>query len=127
MTGATDMPEHIVTDHVGNQALIEPNVSTLHQSRIPRQPLAVLDRVGVETQEGLAGFIPASTDLSGQDIDRPEDSMEDLDLEQRGLEWWDLTFAEAGFAHFEGLEPLSGFWGEGTVPEQTLSGVSMKK
>lgn len=37
--------------------------------------------------------------------------MEDLNLDQQGLEWWNLTFAEAGFAHFEGLEPLSGFFG----------------
>lgn len=87
----------------------------------------MLDRVGVETQEGHAGLIPVSTDLSGPEIDRPEESLEDLNLDQRGLEWWDLTFAEAGFAHFEGLEPLSGLWGEGTVPEQTLSGLSMKR
>jgi hypothetical protein len=73
--------------------------------------LATIDSAGVGAQEGLAGFTPISTDLRGQDIDQPKDSMEDLNLDQQGLEWWNLTFAEAGFAHFEGLEPLSGFLG----------------
>ncbi len=84
------------------------------------QPLATIDRAGVGAQGGFGGFTPISTDLSGQDIDQPEDSVEDLNLDQQGLKWWDLTFAEAGFAHFEGLDPLTGFWGgEGTDPEQT--------
>ncbi|KAJ4232350.1 hypothetical protein NW759_002737 [Fusarium solani] len=111
MAGATNMPENVVTDHVRNQALVGSDLSVLHQGGMPLQPLATIDSAGVGAQEGLAGFTPISTDLRGQDIDQPKDSMEDLNLDQQGLEWWNLTFAEAGFAHFEGLEPLSGFLG----------------
>ena len=128
MTESTDIPEDIVTDDSRHQAMVETNIPTLHpggttdnpshvSSAAPNlslQPLATINRAGVGTQQGLAGFTPISTDLSGQDVDQPEDSMEDLNLgslDQQGLEWWDLTFAEAGFAHFEGLEPVNGFRG----------------
>ncbi len=120
MTGATDMPEDMATDHVRNQPLVASDTFVLHQGGIPIQPLATIDRAGARAQEGFAGFTPISTDLSGQDIDQPEDLVEDLNLDHQRLKWWDLTFAEAGFAHFEGLDPLTGFWGsEGTDPEQT--------
>jgi hypothetical protein len=127
---ATDMPENVVTDDVRNRALTGSDLPRLHRSGIPLQPLATIDgRAGAGTQEGLAGFTPTSTNLSGKEMDQPEDAVEeDLNLGQQGLEWWDLTFAEAGLAHFEGLEPLSGFWGgEGTVSEQTLSGLSTEE
>ncbi len=119
MTRATtDMSENIVMDDVRNRAPVGPDLPVLHQTGIPLQPLATIDRAGVGAEEGLAGFTPISTDLSGQDIHQAKDSVEDLNPDPQGLEWWDLTFAEAGFAHFEGLEPLSGFWGgEGIVPE----------
>ena len=94
--------------------MAESNLRMPHHSGITLQTSATI-------QDGLAAFTPVSTDLSGgQDLNPPGESTEDLHLGQQQLEWWDLTFAEAGFAHFEGLDPLSGFWvGEGMDSSRT--------
>ena len=106
------MAGNLATNHVEN--LVEPDVSMPYQIGMPGlRPSATTERgVGVAIQEGLAGFTPVSqADPSGRDMDQPEDPTEDLHLGEQELEWWDLTFAEAGFAHFDGLEPV---WGGGT-------------
>ncbi|OAL56102.1 hypothetical protein IQ07DRAFT_676294 [Pyrenochaeta sp. DS3sAY3a] len=65
-------------------------------------------------QQTLAGFTPVSTELDGRNADKYFAPVGQLDVDSNnggGSEWWDLTFVEAGFAHFEGLEPVSNFRG----------------
>ena len=66
-------------------------------------------------QQTLAGFTPVSADLNRRNADQSISAVEGIDsnslYSDAELDWWDLTFVEAGFTHLEGLEPIGNFRG----------------